>query len=100
MTASRQQQAVSSKKSGAKQIIKQTLTCLLLTVLLPTLSSAEPQQPMKAPRVGLLLQGTSTSLMTRLEGFQQRLRERGHVEGNTSLLSSGLTLIGRSAYRR
>ena len=86
MTASRQQQAVSSKKSGAKQIIKQTLTCLLLTVLLPTLSSAEAQQPMKAPRVGLLLQGTSTSLMTRLEGFQQGLRERGYVEGKNIAL--------------
>ena len=86
MTASRQQQAVSSKKSGAKQIIKQTLTCLLLTVLLPTLSSAEAQQPMKAPRVGLLLQGTSTSLITRLEGFQQGLRERGYVEGKNIAL--------------
>jgi len=86
MTASRQQQAVSSKKSGAKQIIKQTLTCLLLTVLLPTLSSAEAQQPMKAPRVGLLLQGTSTSLMTRLEAFQQGLRERGYVEGKNIAL--------------
>ena len=86
MTASRQQQAVSSKKSGAKQIIKQTLTCLLLTVFLPTLSSAEAQQPMKAPRVGLLLQGTSTSLMTRLEGFQQGLRERGYVEGKNIAL--------------
>jgi len=86
MTASRQQQAVSSKKSGAKQIIKQTLTCLLLTVLLPTLSSAEAQQPMKAPRVGLLLQGTSTSLMTRLEGFQHGLRERGYVESKNIAL--------------
>jgi putative ABC transport system substrate-binding protein len=47
---------------------------------------AEAQQPVKAPRVGLLLQGTSTSLMTRLEGFQQGLRERGYVEGKNIAL--------------
>jgi putative ABC transport system substrate-binding protein len=47
---------------------------------------AEAQQPVKAPRVGLLLQGTSTSLMTRLDGFQQGLRERGYVEGKNIVL--------------
>ena len=44
------------------------------------------QQPVKAPRVGLLLQGTSTSLLSRLEGFQQALRERGYVEGKNIAL--------------
>ena len=39
------------------------------------------QQPVKPRRVGLLLQGTSTSLETRLEGFQQGLREHGYVVG-------------------
>ena len=86
MTASREQQAVSSKKPGTKQMIKQILTRLLLTLFLPTLSFAEAQQSMKAPRVGLLLQGTSTSLMTRLEAFQQGLRERGYVEGKNIAL--------------
>src|SRR4249920_1239243 len=47
---------------------------------------AQAQQPAKVPRVGLLLQGTSTSLMTRLEGFQQGLRERGYVEGKNVAL--------------
>jgi putative ABC transport system substrate-binding protein len=86
MTASREQQAVFSKRTGTKQTIKQTLACLLLTVFLPTLPSAEAQQSVKAPRVGLLLQGTSTSLMTRLEAFQQGLRERGYVEGKNIAL--------------
>ena len=67
-------------------MIKKILFCLLLTVFLPTLSFADAQQSMKAPRVGLLLQGTSTSLMTRLEGFQQGLRERGYVEGKNIAL--------------
>jgi hypothetical protein len=39
--------------------------------------AADAQQPAKAPRVGLLLQGTSASLMTRLEGFYQGLRDPG-----------------------
>ena len=37
-------------------------------------------------RVGLLLQGTSASLVTRLEGFQQGLRDRGYVEGKNIVL--------------
>ncbi|HEU4343791.1 MAG TPA: ABC transporter substrate-binding protein [Candidatus Binatia bacterium] len=44
------------------------------------------QQPVKPRRVGLLLQGTSTSLETRLEGFQQGLRERGYVDGKNIVL--------------
>jgi putative ABC transport system substrate-binding protein len=48
--------------------------------------SAEAQQPVKVPRVGVLLQGSSASLVTRLEGFQQGLRERGYVEGKNIAL--------------
>jgi putative ABC transport system substrate-binding protein len=47
---------------------------------------AQAQQPAKVPRVGLLLQGTSASLVTRLEGFQQGLHERGYVEGKNIAL--------------
>jgi putative ABC transport system substrate-binding protein len=42
---------------------------------------AQAQQPAKTPRVGLLLQGTSSSLTSRIEGFREGLRERGYVEG-------------------
>jgi putative ABC transport system substrate-binding protein len=60
---------------------------LAFAAMFPALSfAAEAQQRVKAPRVGLLLQGTSTSLVTRLEGFQQGLRERGHVEGKNIAL--------------
>jgi putative ABC transport system substrate-binding protein len=55
---------------------------LLFALCLP----ASAQQTKKVPRVGLLLQGTSTSLMTRLEGFHQGLRERGYVEGKNIAL--------------
>src|SRR5918994_4573939 len=57
--------------------------CAMLVALCPC---AEAQQSAKAPRIGLLLQGTSTSLMTRLEDFQQGLRERGYVEGKNIAL--------------
>jgi putative ABC transport system substrate-binding protein len=59
-----------------------TLSIGLIGAPLP----GDAQQPAKVPRVGLLLQGTSASLMTRLEGFHQGLRERGYVEGKTIAL--------------
>jgi putative ABC transport system substrate-binding protein len=45
---------------------------------------AEP--PPKAPRVGLLLQGTEGSLRRRLEAFHQGLREYGYLEGQNLVL--------------
>ena len=68
MTASREQQAVSSKKPGTKQMIKQILTGLL-TVFLPTLSFADAQQPMKAPRVGLAAVRISASWAEMISAF-------------------------------
>jgi hypothetical protein len=65
---------------------KRTIIVLLVGLALAFVRLVEAQQPMKAPRVGLLLQGTSTSLKTRLEAFQQGLRERGYVEGKNIAL--------------
>ena len=65
---------------------KKILSFALAAVILASAHLAEAQQPAKVPRVGLLLQGTSTSLMTRLEGFQQGLREQGYVEGKNITL--------------
>jgi putative ABC transport system substrate-binding protein len=92
MTVSREQRAGSSEPRMAEES-----PCLALRRLLFALSSlaallaalslpASAQQPVKAARVGLLLQGTSTSLTTRIEGFQQGLRERGYVEGKNIAL--------------
>jgi putative tryptophan/tyrosine transport system substrate-binding protein len=67
--------------------MRRKVTGLALGALFFALSfPARAQQPAKTPRVGLLLQGTSTSLMTRLEGFRQGLRERGYVEGKNIAL--------------
>jgi putative ABC transport system substrate-binding protein len=60
--------------------------CSLVTIFLLPVFLAEAQQRVKAPRVGLLLQGTPTSLASRLGGFQQGLRERGYVDGKNLFL--------------
>jgi putative ABC transport system substrate-binding protein len=62
---------------ATERFISFALVALFLALSYP----AQAQQLKKVPRVGLLLQGTSTSLMTRLDGFKQGLRERGYVEG-------------------
>jgi putative ABC transport system substrate-binding protein len=59
---------------------------ILASVVVAFVQLTHAQQPVKVPRVGLLLQGTSASLMTRLEGLQQGLRERGYVEGKNITL--------------
>jgi putative ABC transport system substrate-binding protein len=58
------------------------LICLLTTVVLATVPSAQGQQVGKVPRVGLLSPGASES-NPQIEGFQQALRELGYVEGQT-----------------
>jgi putative tryptophan/tyrosine transport system substrate-binding protein len=66
----------------SKKIICLALGALLFAFCFP----AESQQSVKVPRVGVLLQGSSASLGTRLEGFQEGLRERGYVEGKNIAL--------------
>ena len=72
----------SQRKLARKKVFDFALGTMLFALCLP----AQAQQPAKTPRIGLLLQGTSTSLATRLEGFQQGLRERGYVEGKNIAL--------------
>jgi ABC-type uncharacterized transport system substrate-binding protein len=60
---------------------------VVICTIFPSLNvTAQAQQQKKAPRVGLLLQGTHSSLATRIEGFQQGLREHGYVENKNLIL--------------
>jgi ABC-type uncharacterized transport system substrate-binding protein len=60
--------------------------CLLLTVLLFTISPADAQQPAKVPWIGFL-SGTSPSTnLARVEAFRQGLRELGYVEGKNIVI--------------
>jgi putative ABC transport system substrate-binding protein len=66
--------------SGAKSLKRKVSIWLLATVLLATVSPAEPQQPKKVARI-CYLGNTVTSSETSMKPFQQRLRELGYVEG-------------------
>ena len=58
------------------------IICLALSAVLFALClSAEAQQPKKVPRIGILTTGFPASIAHLLEGFKQRLRELGYVEG-------------------
>ena len=74
------------KTPRAKQMIKQILFCVLVTVSLFAVSSVEAQQSTKVPRIGYL-SGVSPSAETaRRESFSRGLRELGYVEGKTIII--------------
>jgi putative tryptophan/tyrosine transport system substrate-binding protein len=61
--------------------------CLLLTVLLLTVSPAEAQQTAKIPRIGFVTgSGDANNPGPSVEAFRQRLRELGYVEGKNILV--------------
>ena len=46
----------------------------------------EAQQPVKIPRIGILIAGSASSYSARVEGFRRRLRELGYVEGKNIVI--------------
>ncbi len=62
-------------------MIRRVNVCLLLTVLLFTVSHAQAQQPKKVSRIGFLNDASPSSLAARIEAFRQGLRNLGYVEG-------------------
>jgi len=75
---------VSSKKPGAKRMINRIIICLVVTVFLGTVFSAEAQEPAgKVPRIGFLSTAAHSSLSSRLEAFHQGLHELGLIEGKS-----------------
>jgi ABC-type uncharacterized transport system substrate-binding protein len=67
-------------------MFRSIVTCLLLTVLLFTISAARAQQPMKVPQIGYL-GGVSLSANTaRHEAFRQGLLELRYVEGKNIVI--------------
>ena len=57
--------------------------CVLLFSLC---SSADAQQTIKMPRIGVLISGNSSDARPRLQAFQERLRELGYVEGKNIII--------------
>jgi putative tryptophan/tyrosine transport system substrate-binding protein len=62
------------KKAGLSSI-------LIAVVLLALGVITEAQQPKSIPLVGVLVAGSPSSMATRINAFQQRLRELGYTEG-------------------
>jgi putative ABC transport system substrate-binding protein len=88
---SSEQKAVSSKRIGAQRVRTKILVfiCLLLTVLLPTVS-LQAQQSEKVARIGFLSAGSATSatVAPRVAAFRQGLQELGYVEGKNVILEA------------
>ena len=62
-------------------MVKQILFCLLLTVFLFTVFSAEAQQAKKIPRIGFLTLGSVSPPSPLQEAFRDGLHQLGYIEG-------------------
>src|SRR5262249_3432477 len=84
-TVSSQRLAVTSK-TGANPMFRSIVICLLLTVLLFTISPGSAQQRAKVPRIGFLYAGSPSGQLARAQAFRQGLRELGYVEGKNIVI--------------
>jgi len=51
-------------------------------------AGAEAQQPMKIPRIGLLVASNPSATSDRVEAFRQGLREIGYIEGQSIVIDT------------
>jgi putative ABC transport system substrate-binding protein len=66
-------------------MIRRIVLCLLITVVLLTVYLAEAQQT-KVYRIGMLVNGTSSTHKFIIDEFRQGLRDLGYVEGKNVLI--------------
>jgi putative tryptophan/tyrosine transport system substrate-binding protein len=85
MTVGSDQLSVASKETGAKKMSRKISVWLLATVLLATVP-AEAQQPVKVPKIGLLVVPSRSFFADRMESFRQGLHSLGYVEGKNILI--------------
>src|SRR5258708_7526078 len=71
----RQRTAVNSAGMG------KTIVVLLIGLALASVHLVEAQQQKRIPLVGVLVAGSPSSMATRINAFQQKLRELGYTEG-------------------
>ena len=74
----------SRKRVGWRMVVTRTTLQALVVLACALLASplaAAAQQPAKVPRIGVLYPGAARTLIPRMEGFRQGLRELGYVEG-------------------
>ena len=71
MTTVNSQRLAVTSKTGANPMFRRIVICLLLTVLLFTISPAQAQQPTKIPRIGYLTASSLSAQSARIEAFRQ-----------------------------
>jgi ABC-type uncharacterized transport system substrate-binding protein len=59
---------------------------VVAALIFPLVSAAEAQQAGKAPRIGYLLDGSSSSAADRIDTFRDGLRDLGYVEGKNIVI--------------
>jgi putative tryptophan/tyrosine transport system substrate-binding protein len=67
-------------------MVIKTVVVLLVSLALVSIHPVEAQQPKSAPLVGVLIAGSPSSMATRVNAFQQRLRELGYTEGQNIVI--------------
>jgi putative tryptophan/tyrosine transport system substrate-binding protein len=67
-------------------MVIKTVVALLAGLALVSVDPAEAQQPKGNPLVGVLIAGSPSSMATRINAFQQRLRELGYAEGQNIVI--------------
>jgi putative tryptophan/tyrosine transport system substrate-binding protein len=78
---------VSGEAEDVRKIMtKQILGFVLSAMLFAVGGSAEAQQPVGIPRIGILIPSSVSFLSARVEAFRQRLRELGYVEGKNIVI--------------
>lgn len=65
---------------------KIAIIILLVGLTLASVHLAEAQQAKSMPLVGVLIAGSPSSMETRVQAFQQRLRELGYTEGRNIVI--------------
>ncbi len=60
--------------------MSKTIICVALSV------SAAAQQPVRIPRIGILVPASASFFSARVEALCQRLRELGYIEGKNILI--------------
>jgi ABC-type uncharacterized transport system substrate-binding protein len=74
--------AIVKKKSMKKKLV----VAFLATLILIAVHFAHAQQPKQLPRVGYLASGSRSSELSRIEAFNEGLRERGYTEGQNIII--------------
>jgi hypothetical protein len=95
MTVSSEQKAVISKKERSETMIRRIDVCLLLTVLLFTVSAVEAQEGKKISWIGYLAGSGSAPN----QAFVQGMHDLGYVEGKNIAFVYRTTEVGENGIR-